>query len=89
MSAINRILRSSHFIRSLKKLPLELQIEAVQREKMFGADCFDPKLKTHKLSGKLKNQWSFSVNYQYRILFEFLPDDQALFIDIGDHDIYK
>ena len=89
MPAIISISRSSHFIRSLKKLPLELQEETIDREKIFGTDCFDPKLKTHKLSGKLKNQWSFSVNYQYRILFEFLSGDKALFIDIGDHDIYK
>ena len=89
MPAIISISRSSHFIRSLKRLPLELQAETVEREKIFGTDCFDPKLKTHKLSGKLKNQWSFSVNYQYRILFEFLSKNEVLFIDIGDHDIYK
>ena len=89
MRAINKIHYSSHFIRAAKKLPSDLQTKAIEREKIFGINCFDPRLDTHKLSGKLKNLWSFSVDYHNRILFDFLPNNESLFIDIGNHDIYK
>jgi mRNA-degrading endonuclease YafQ of YafQ-DinJ toxin-antitoxin module len=52
----------------------------------FTAAPFDPSLKTHKLSGKLKELWSFSVDYDERILFYFTEDEKAVFVDIGSHD---
>src|SRR5437870_5137531 len=43
---------------------------------IFIADPFNSKLKTHKLSGKLKGLWSFSVEYDgkkyYRCFFSIL-----------------
>lgn len=89
MNHPKKIYYSSHFIRAVKKLNPDLQAEAIEKESLFVVDCFNPILKTHKLTGKLKAKWSFSVNYSYRILFKFLSGDQALSIDIGDHDIYK
>lgn len=50
---------------------------------------FSPSLKTHKLTGRLKSYWSFSVDYHIRILFEFIDKDSVGFIDIGTHEIYK
>jgi mRNA-degrading endonuclease YafQ of YafQ-DinJ toxin-antitoxin module len=50
---------------------------------------FDETLKTHKLKGKLKEFWSFSVNYSFRIVFEFIKKDEVIFYDIGDHRIYQ
>lgn len=35
----------------------------------FRINPFEPSLKTHKLSGKLKNCWNFSVEYDLRIVF--------------------
>ena len=46
---------------------------------------FDPKLRTHKLSGKLKDLWSFSVEFDLRVVFQFVDDQQAYFIDMGTH----
>jgi mRNA-degrading endonuclease YafQ of YafQ-DinJ toxin-antitoxin module len=43
-------------------------------------------LKTHKLSGKLQEFWSFSVDYDERVLFYFMEDGKAVFVDIGSHD---
>jgi mRNA-degrading endonuclease YafQ of YafQ-DinJ toxin-antitoxin module len=48
----------------------------------FTADPFDPSLKTHKLSGKLREFWSFSIAYDERVL----EDEKAVFVDIGSHD---
>jgi len=58
------------------------------RLELFVADPFDAKLKTHKLTGKLKDLWSFSVGYDLRVVFYFTKDKpvQTVFIDIGTHD---
>jgi mRNA-degrading endonuclease YafQ of YafQ-DinJ toxin-antitoxin module len=53
---------------------------------LFILDPFDPTLKTHKLSGKLKDLWSFSVGYDERVLFYFTEDEKAVFVDMGSHD---
>jgi len=47
---------------------------------------FDPRLRTHKLTGKLKNLWAFSCGYDCRVVFRFLDDSNILLIDIGSHD---
>lgn len=52
---------------------------------IFVSDPFDRRLRTHKLSGKLKELWSFSVTYDNRIIFYF-EGEKAVFIDIGTHD---
>ena len=55
---------------------------------LFINNPFDQQLKTHKLSGKLKDYWSFSIEYDLRVVFYFTGDkpQKALFIDIGTHD---
>ena len=55
----------------------------------FQLNIFNPKLDTHKLGGKLRDRWSFSINYSDRIAFRFIDHESVLFMDIGDHDIYK
>ena len=65
------------------------KVIVIEREKIFKNNCFDPRLKTHKLGGKQKKYWSFSITHSYRVLFEFLGKGRVGFIDIGDHDIYS
>ena len=57
------------------------------REKLeqFKDNPFDKSLKTHKLSGKLKDLWSFSLEYDRRVLFYFTDDGKVVFVDIGNH----
>lgn len=47
---------------------------------------FNSKLRTHKLSGKLKELWAFSVAYDCRVIFKFLDENKVFLIDIGGHD---
>ncbi|MFQ4135432.1 type II toxin-antitoxin system YafQ family toxin [Nodosilinea sp. PGN35] len=80
---------SSPFKRVFKKRikgNAELEARFWQKLEQFTADPFHPSLKTHKLSGKLKDLWSFSVDYDARVIFYFTEDDKAVFIDIGSHD---
>jgi addiction module RelE/StbE family toxin len=76
------------FFRQLRKLPKELQEEVYEKIELFENDHNSPILKTHKLHGKMKRFWAFSINYSYRIVFE-IQKDEALFLEIGNHDIYK
>ncbi|MFH1565354.1 MAG: type II toxin-antitoxin system mRNA interferase toxin, RelE/StbE family [bacterium] len=84
------IIYSSKFAREYKKLPKNIKDIAEKQEVIFHDNPFDPKLKTHKLKGKLKDFLSFSVGYKYRIIFEFFKDEKtAYFHSVGDHDIYQ
>lgn len=77
------------FLNQLKKLPIELQHEAIEKIELFKHRSNHRLLKVHKLKGKMKGKLSFSVNYSYRIAFKWLPDDAAGLLAIGDHDIYE
>lgn len=57
-----------------------------KRTELFLKNPFDPALKTHKLSGRLKDLWAFSLGYDLRVVFYFFSPDQAVFVDIGTHD---
>ncbi len=55
------------------------------------SDIYHPSLKTHKLMGNLDDTWSCSIDYSYRILFEFVTDPETderaiLLLNIGSHD---
>ena len=66
----------------------ESEREFWYRLELFINDPFDSKLKTHKLSGKLKGLWSFSIEYDLRVVFFFTDEKpkKAIFVDLGTHD---
>ena len=66
----------------------EVEAEFWLRLDIFIIDSFDEKLKTHKLSGKLKDLWSFSLGYDLRVVFYFTKDKpkKVIFVNIGNHD---
>lgn len=77
------------FKRLVRKTPsLRLAIESAVRQ--LAADPFHPSLRTHKLKGDLATSWSCSVDYSYRIIFEFVEDpegeDAILLLNMGTHD---
>lgn len=63
-------------------------IESLKRRlELFIEDPYNPKLKTHQLKGDLDGLYSFSVNYEYRLVFKFSSDKlKAILVDIGTHD---
>ena len=77
------------FEKKYKKLPDNIKNKAKERELIFRENPFNSKLRTHKLSGKEQNSWSFYVDYSIRIKFIFLSNKEVLFLDIGPHNIYK
>lgn len=79
------------FRRSYRGLDTKIKAQAEESAALFRRDPFNIRLNTHRLHGKLKKQWSFSVSNRYRILFEFLDKTrgEVVFLDIGDHRIYR
>jgi addiction module RelE/StbE family toxin len=47
---------------------------------------FEPRLRTHKLTGELSELWSFTVAYDCRVVFRFVDDKHLVLLDIGTHD---
>lgn len=84
-----KIFYRPNFVRSYKKLPTSLQQEIKEKIELFTVNPNHLFLKTHKLKGKLKGLFSFSVNYQYRIVFLYKSEKEVSLLAVGDHDIYK
>jgi len=89
MRKIQRIEYSRKFLKSLSSLTNRIIDKVEFKEKIFRENCFDLRLKTHKLYGKEKEHWAFWIDYKYRIKFIFLNHEEVLLLDIGTHDIYR
>ncbi len=79
---------SPSFLRQLKKFPKKIIDEVLLKIKQFEKDTQSTNLKNHKLHGRLRGRYSFSVNYNLRIIYR-IKDNEYQFLDIGDHDLYK
>ena len=78
---------SPRFTSSFRALHPTVQGKTVARMKMFKeSNGRDPRLGVHKLHGKKKEEWAYSVDRSYRITFIFLGDNKVLYTDIGTHD---
>jgi len=83
------ILFTGRIIRELYELEKDLQNEAYEKINLFKDVTNHKALKVHKLHGRLKDWYSFSVNYKYRIVFQYEGKNKVIMLAIGDHDIYK
>ena len=54
-----------------------------EKLEIFIINPFDPRLKTHKLSGELKDFYSFSLDYDNRIIFSFYDKQKVIFEHFG------
>jgi len=84
-----RIIYSPQFSREYRQLSEIIKRKAEGKEKIFRINQFDARLKTHKLEGKFSGLWSFSIDYRYRIIFEFRDEKTIIFHSVGDHSIYR
>ncbi len=86
---MTQIFFSPSFKRAFKKRVVgrkDLEEKFWRRVEVFTGNPFDSRLRTHKLSGKLQELWSFTVEYDVRVIFYFLPQNRVMFEDIGTHD---
>ena len=77
------------FIREYDKLPKGLQQEVKERIELFRTDPRHPFLRVHKLKGALRKRWSFSVNYSFRIVFEYDSKNSIALLAVGNHSVYE
>lgn len=80
---------SATFARMFKRLEKGLQDEAIEKITLFKDIKNHQAMKVHKLRGRFSGKYSFSVNYQTRIVFQYLTKAEVAFLAIGDHDIYN
>jgi plasmid maintenance system killer protein len=80
------ILYAPNFVRMYKGLHVGLKTEVREKIDLFRYKKNHILLKVHKLKGSLKNTYSFSVNYQIRVVFEYEDKNTVNLLYIGDHD---
>jgi mRNA-degrading endonuclease RelE of RelBE toxin-antitoxin system len=77
------------FFRRLKKLTPPLREIAFKKIELFRDRNNHQRLEVHKLHGKYKGFFGFSIDGKNRIMFEWVSDTGALLHTIGDHSIYN
>ncbi|NCS79641.1 MAG: type II toxin-antitoxin system mRNA interferase toxin, RelE/StbE family [Microcystis aeruginosa Ma_QC_Ch_20071001_S25] len=86
------LLRSNIFIRNARKIVKKQPFLAQNIRETLDLLCvdpFQPRLRTHKLKGELKDSYACSVGYDLRIVFKFVEyaQKQAILLEsIGTHD---
>jgi mRNA-degrading endonuclease YafQ of YafQ-DinJ toxin-antitoxin module len=77
---VRTVVLASSFQRAFKRLvgrQPQLQQRIQERLALLTADPFDPLLQTHKLKGKLSGAWACSVDYDCRIVFNFVQNIES------------
>lgn len=87
---MRQIFYSSVFRKSLKRMPAFVKKAFLAKESLFLFNPFHPLLETHKLHGKYRKYWAFTVIGHYRVMFRFMENERDVgFLNIGTHEIYK
>lgn len=78
------------FKKTVKKNPF-IKEKILASMKLLQNDPFHESLKTHKLKGILEGTWACSVDYDLRLLFDFVKNPETgeteiLLINSGSHD---
>jgi addiction module RelE/StbE family toxin len=78
------------FKRAVRRQP-DLRARVERTLKQLVEDPFHPTLHSHKLRGELAGAWACTVDYDNRILFEFVRhpesgEEELLLLTMGTHD---
>ena len=83
-----RVILSDRFRKKLRDfLKAHPELRAAIKEKLtiLQENPRDPRLKTHKLTGKLKGFHAASITYEYRLVF-YVEEDSIFLLALGTHD---
>lgn len=78
------------FKRAVRRQPgLQERVECTLQQ--LAEDPFHPTLHSHKLKGELAGAWACTVDYDNRVLFEFVlnaesGEEEILLLTMGTHD---
>jgi len=79
------VIYTKDFYKSLRKKDKFVQNKTRERIKLFRKEPFSILLNNHALTGEYKNERSFNVTGDYRIIFYYVNKDTVCFVDIGTH----
>ncbi|MDM7939554.1 MAG: type II toxin-antitoxin system mRNA interferase toxin, RelE/StbE family [Methanothrix sp.] len=90
---MRRLVWAKAFRRAFKKAVQQKPDQQAKIEKalrLLADDPFDPALQSHKLKGKLQGLWACKVDFDSRILFMLLSnqdtgEEEILLVSIGTH----
>lgn len=77
------------FVRQFKKLEKNLQDEVVKKIELFKNMNNHETLNVHKLNGRFRKSYGFWIDHKNRIVFDWVSENEAALLMVGDHDIYK
>jgi mRNA-degrading endonuclease YafQ of YafQ-DinJ toxin-antitoxin module len=77
------------FIQAYDKLPQALKQAVKERVQLFTDKKNHQRLKVHKLHGKYRGFFSFSIDRKNRVMFEWISGAEARLHTVGDHSIYN
>ncbi len=86
------LLRSGSFVRAARKIVKKhpkVADDVRNTLELLAQDAFHPRLRTHKLKGKLEGSWACSVGYDLRIIFRFVQYEgsEAILLEtVGTHE---
>ena len=87
---MNKITYTDSYIKKAKKFVKkrpELLSQYEKTLKLLELNPFHPSLRLHKLTGKLSELYSVSINMTYRISIDFIIDDKKIItVNVGKHD---
>jgi addiction module RelE/StbE family toxin len=91
---VTTLVWSASFVRAFKRLARkdpQLTSRTKRALELLSDEAFHPSLRTHKLKGKLAGSWACSVDYETRIVFDFVQnptsnEEEILLLTVGTHD---
>lgn len=79
------ILTTKKYNKSFSKKDKFVQKKAIERIKLFQQDPFNILLDNHKLHREYEGCSSINITGDFRVIFEYITEDQVVFYDIGTH----
>lgn len=79
------IFLSRTFIKRFRKIPKKIQAQFCKRRDLFLENPFHPLLDNHALHGEYAGYRSVNITGDYRVIYEPISANTALFIEIGTH----
>jgi addiction module RelE/StbE family toxin len=84
-----QIIYRPKFVRQYKKMDDRIKTDIREKIKLFQNTENQKSLRVHKLHGELADFYSFSVTYNFRIVFEYDDKNTAVLLSVGDHNVYQ
>jgi len=85
-----RLIFGDDFIKSGKKLPVEIQKSMIKKLDILELNPFDQRLHTKPLEGEMAGKYSLRITRDWRVLFRFNDGTTIYLINVGHRkDIYR